>query len=100
MELCGRQWKPDKYFPSSPPENIDFHHHQYFAAIIIIDTTCERTAGVVRRALRGDLAYTVQGGITCGAIDEHRKSSKAIDERVIKNFRDKNVVIVPFRDNK
>ena len=32
-----------------------------------------------------------QGGITCGAIDEPRKSSKAIDERVIINFRDKNV---------
>ena len=30
-----------------------------------------------------------QGGITCGAIDEPRKSSKAIDERVILNFRDK-----------
>ena len=28
-----------------------------------------------------------QGGITCGAIDEPRKSSKAIDERVIINFR-------------
>ena len=34
-----------------------------------------------------------QGGITCGAIDEPTKSSKAIDERVIINFRDKNVVI-------
>ena len=41
---------------------------------------------------------TVQGGITCGAIDEPRKSSKAIDERVIINFRDKNVVIAHFRD--
>ena len=30
-----------------------------------------------------------QGGITCGAIDEPRKSSKAIGERVIINFRDK-----------
>ena len=39
-----------------------------------------------------------QGGITCGAIDEPRKYSKAIDERVIINFRDKNVVIVRFRD--
>ena len=39
-----------------------------------------------------------QGGITCGAIDEPRKSSKAIDERVIINFRDKNVVIAHFRD--
>ena len=39
-----------------------------------------------------------QGGITCGAIDEPRKSSNAIDERVIINFRDKNVVIARFRD--
>ena len=39
-----------------------------------------------------------QGGITCGAIDEPRKSSKAIDERVIIKFRDKNVVIARFRD--
>ena len=39
-----------------------------------------------------------QGGITCGAIDEPRKSLKAIDERVIINFRDKNVVIARFRD--
>ena len=39
-----------------------------------------------------------QGGITCGAINEPRKSSKAIDERVIVNFRDKNVVIARFRD--
>ena len=37
-----------------------------------------------------------QGGITCGAIDEPTKSSKAIDERVIINFRDKNVVIARF----
>ena len=41
---------------------------------------------------------TAQGGITCGAIDEPRKSSKAIDERVIINFCDKNVVIAHFRD--
>ena len=40
----------------------------------------------------------LQGGITCGAIDDPRKSSKAIDERVIINFRDKNVVIARFRD--
>ena len=40
----------------------------------------------------------MQGGITCGAIDEPRKSSKAIDERVIINFRDKNGVIARFRD--
>ena len=39
-----------------------------------------------------------QGGITCEAIDEPRKSSYAIDERVILNFRDKNVVIARFCD--
>ena len=44
------------------------------------------------------LIMYLQGGISCGAIDEPRKSSKAIDERVIINFRDKNVVIVGFRD--
>ena len=38
-----------------------------------------------------------QGGITCGAIDKPGKSSKAIDERIIINFRDKNVVIARFR---
>ena len=38
-----------------------------------------------------------QGGITCGAINESRKSSKAIDECVIINLRDKNVVIARFR---
>ena len=40
----------------------------------------------------------LQGGITCGAIEDPRKSSKAIDERVIINFRDKNGVIARFRD--
>ena len=40
----------------------------------------------------------IQGGKTCGAIDEPRKSSKAIDKRVIIDFRDKNVVIARFRD--
>ena len=39
-----------------------------------------------------------QGGITCEAIDEPGKSSKAIDKRVIINFRDKNVIIARFRD--
>ena len=38
------------------------------------------------------------GGITCEAIDEPRKSSKAIDKRVIINFCDKNVVIARFRN--
>ena len=39
-----------------------------------------------------------QGGITCGAIDKPRKSSKAIEKRIIITFRDKNVVIACFRD--
>ena len=39
-----------------------------------------------------------QGGITCEAIDEPGKSSKAIDKRVIIDFCDKNVIIARFRD--
>ena len=46
----------------------------------------------------GDTIGNLQGGITCGAIEDPRKSSKAIDERVIINFRDKNAVIARFRD--
>ena len=50
-------------------------------------------------ALSGrDFIGVCQGGITCGAIDEPRKSSKAIDERAIINFCDKYVVIARFRD--
>ena len=43
-------------------------------------------------------ATVTQGGITCGAIDEPRKSSKAIDDLVIINFCNKNVIIARFRD--
>ena len=39
-----------------------------------------------------------QVGITCEAIDEPGKSSKAIDKRVIINFCDKNVITARFRD--
>ena len=42
--------------------------------------------------------YPDQGGITCGAINEASRSSKAIEKHVIINFCDKNVVIVRFRD--
>ena len=55
-----------------------------------------KTCGVVCDKTR--ILGRWQGGITCGAIQEPRKSSKAIDERVIINFRDKNVVIARFRD--
>ena len=48
-------------------------------------------------AISSEIAFG-QGGITCGAIEDPRKSSKAIDERVIINFRDKNGVIARFRD--
>ena len=47
---------------------------------------------------KGGMFRCIQGGITCGAIEDPRKSSKAIDERVIINFRDKNGVIARFRD--
>ena len=52
----------------------------------------------LEQAFAGADFSTEQGGINCGAIDEPRKSSKAIDERVIINFCDKNVVIARFRD--
>ena len=39
-----------------------------------------------------------QDGITCGAIDEASRTSNAIERRVIINFRDKNAVIVRFRN--
>ena len=42
---------------------------------------------------------SLKGGITCEAIDEPRKSSCAIDERVIINFRDKKVVINGWKAN-
>ena len=43
-------------------------------------------------------ARPAQCGITCGAIDEPSRSSKAIDERIIINFCSKNAVIARFRD--
>ena len=39
-----------------------------------------------------------QCSMHCGAIDEAGRSSKAIDERVIINFCDKNAVIARFCD--
>ena len=39
-----------------------------------------------------------QGGVTCGAIEEASRSSKAIDERVIIHFRGRNAIIAHFRD--
>ena len=41
---------------------------------------------------------TRQCGITCGAIEEASRSSKAINERVIIHFCDKNAVIARFCD--
>ena len=42
----------------------------------------------------------IQGGITCRAINKPRKSSKAINKRVIIKFHDKNVVFLRFRNKK
>ena len=57
-------------------------------------TKFQRSHRVIKKVLN------TQGGITCGAIDEPRKSSKASDERVIINFCDKNVVIARFHNKK
>ena len=53
---------------------------------------------IVISPLEANFLDADQGGITCGTIDEPRKSSKAIDERVIIDFRDKNVIIARFSD--
>ena len=66
---------------SSPNLPMDVQHEQSIYSSIIVTTLTIK-----------------QGGITCGAIDEPRKSSKAIDECVIINFRDKNVIIARFCD--
>ena len=58
--------------------------------------SCEKNFHRQRSVIH--VSIFMQGGITCGAIDEPRISSKAIDERVMINFRDKNVVIARFRD--
>ena len=42
---------------------------------------------------------TKQGGITWGVIEEASRSSKAIDERIVINFRTKNTVFALFCDN-
>ena len=39
-----------------------------------------------------------QCGLICGAIEESTRSLKAIDERVLINFRDKNAVFTNFCD--
>ena len=55
---------------------------------------CLKSA-TIHYTLKGEKAILGhrQSGITCGAIDEPRKSSKVIDKRVIIDFRNKNVVI-------
>ena len=72
LEQCSSGIELDENVPKSP-------------SLAVLDSS---TSDIVCR----------QGGITCGAIDEPRKSSKAIDKRVIIDFRDKNVVIARFRD--
>ena len=67
-------------------------------AKILILASCNGGLSIVMPLGEGVQIMSHQGGITCGAIDEPRKSSKAVDERVIINFRDKNVVIARFRD--
>ena len=62
-----------------------------FALILLALFNCQQSRMV-------KFVSSAQGGITCGAIDEPRKSSKVIDERVIINFCDKNVINARFRD--
>ena len=48
--------------------------------------------------ITGQTSNPPQGGITCRAINEPRKSSKIIDKHVIITLHDKNVVIMRFCD--
>ena len=72
---------------------------QYRSSGALYEAAARKEAILLDRLSPGPASITSsQGGITCGAIEDPRKSSKAIDERVIINFRDKNVVIARFRD--
>ena len=79
---------------TTTPTNPTRHPPQILLTLIRICAQPLSTSFAVRTIRLGGQ----QGGITCEAIDEPRKSSYAIDERVIINFRDKNVVIARFRD--
>ena len=65
---------------------------------VFVRSAAPRAMFLKRNYIGSFYSDTGQGGITCGAIDEPKKSSKAIDKRVIIEFRDKNVVIARFRD--
>ena len=65
---------------------------------IAIDNKFSQTDKRFSKSDNSIIYIMFQGGITCGAIDEPRISSEAIDKRVIINFCDKNVVIERFRD--
>ena len=70
----------------------------YLNRIHHLDTRLQKLNALTARKGKWPRVRMSQGGITCGTIDEPRKSSKAIDERVIIDFCDKNDVISRFRD--
>ena len=60
---------------------------------------CPRVTAILSyRKASGEVSKLKQGGITCGAIDEHRKSSEAIDKRIIIDFHDKIAIIAHFHN--
>ena len=71
--------------------------HQLYSSNILRCDSVKSTVAAIR-PIEVHLFNAGQDGITCGAINEPRKFSKAIDERVIINVCDKNVVIVRFHD--
>ena len=80
-----------EYSPGGANKDTSNGHFQWFGV-----QNNESSGAQIQK--RTPLFAANQGGIICGAIDEPRKSSKAIDMRVIIDFRDKNVVIAHFRD--
>ena len=73
------------------------HHHRPQCCIIIalkkgsthLSWICTTLFSYIRR----------QGGTTCGAIGEARRSLKSIDKRIVMNFCDENAVITRFHDS-
>ena len=83
--------------PFHIPKKCHNHFHIFLCNVSVIKII-PFPFNVSERVVSACLFIVNQGGITCEAIDEPGKSSKAIDKRVIINFRDKNVVIARFRD--
>ena len=83
--------------PSQSRGGQDYRPPDLMAKLQVLISAQKKLEQVGFNFIQMHLAHA-QGGINCEAINEPRKSSKAIDKLVIINFRDKNVIIARFRD--